>query len=230
MDSLGAELARHSRVKARPNSTGDAEPPAFKLRLPSRFTNNYSVDSATATTVARPHAPLSFVGGGQRRGAHQAEQQQSLEKELSQGLARMLGSLSVKDAGAGAAAGGGRLSSPRVANVQFLNIEEKDSYDFGTLTGGPKTKSSKTQVNVNVGPTAFSIPESPKGRELVFNILSTWGDRHYLGLNGIEIYDNRGNLCQVASISADPADVNVLPENTNDPRTVDKLVDGVNHT
>lgn len=33
-----------------------------------------------------------------------------------------------------------------------------------------------------VSSTAFSIPELPSGRVLVINVLSTWGDPHYLGL------------------------------------------------
>jgi len=32
--------------------------------------------------------------------------------------------------------------------------------------------------------TAFIIPELPTGQQLEFNILSTWGDPHYLGLMG----------------------------------------------
>lgn len=31
-------------------------------------------------------------------------------------------------------------------------------------------------------------------------------------------------------MSADPADINILGETLDDPRTVDKLVDGTNHT
>ncbi|CAF4554524.1 unnamed protein product, partial [Rotaria magnacalcarata] len=30
----------------------------------------------------------------------------------------------------------------------------------------------------------FSIPELPHGEQLVFNLKTTWGDRHYVGLNG----------------------------------------------
>lgn len=33
-----------------------------------------------------------------------------------------------------------------------------------------------------VSSTAFDIPELPRGKLLQMNVLSTWGDPHYLGL------------------------------------------------
>ncbi|KAL3692610.1 hypothetical protein R1sor_006261 [Riccia sorocarpa] len=80
----------------------------------------------------------------------------------------------------------------------------------------------------------FRIPTLPRGRELVVNILSTWGDPHYVGMAGIEMFDDGGHLIQLKDplrqIRADPPDVNILPGYKNDPRTVDKLVDNVNLT
>ncbi|CAH1795086.1 unnamed protein product [Owenia fusiformis] len=74
------------------------------------------------------------------------------------------------------------------------------------------------------------IPELPTGRELVINILTTWGDRHYVGLNGIDIFSKSGEPISVQSISADPADINILPGYSQDPRVVTNLIDGVNKT
>ncbi len=59
-----------------------------------------------------------------------------------------------------------------------------------------------------------------------FNILKTWGDMNYLGLTGIEVFDDEGKQVVVNQISACPPDINVLPDYGDDPRTVDKLVDG----
>lgn len=75
--------------------------------------------------------------------------------------------------------------------------------------------------------TMFRIPELPSGKVLQFNLLSTWGDPHYLGLMGIELFDADGHPIQLheSQIWADPADINVLPEYDDDPRTVDHLVD-----
>lgn len=47
----------------------------------------------------------------------------------------------------------------------------------------------------------FIIPELPSGKHLVLDILSTWGDRHYVGLNGIEIFSVTGELAQVSQVS-----------------------------
>lgn len=115
----------------------------------------------------------------------------------------------------------------------------------------------------------FAIPELPRGRRLTLNIRSTWGDRYYVGLTGIEIFSETGrpvkpikvckhpslilkahtkttvlysksfkhllaktkrSSCFMGQISADPADINVLPEYGSDPRVVGNLIDGVNRT
>lgn len=47
----------------------------------------------------------------------------------------------------------------------------------------------------------FSIPELPIGRELVINILSTWGDRFYVGLTGIEIYTASGEQANIKHVN-----------------------------
>lgn len=78
------------------------------------------------------------------------------------------------------------------------------------------------------------IPELIQGSTLTFLIHTTWGDLNYVGLCGIEIWDNRGYLVEFEDrkkrISANPPDVNILQKGGEDPRTVDKLLDGVNWT
>ncbi|CAF4707087.1 unnamed protein product, partial [Rotaria sp. Silwood2] len=80
------------------------------------------------------------------------------------------------------------------------------------------------------GKIPFTIPELPSGEQLVLNLKTTWGDRHYIGLNGIEIFSSQGYPVPIRKITADPADINVLPEYGNDPRVVKNLIDGVNKT
>ncbi|XP_019902350.3 protein KIAA0556 isoform X2 [Esox lucius] len=76
----------------------------------------------------------------------------------------------------------------------------------------------------------FEIPVLPCGQRLVINILSTWGDRHYVGLNGLEVFSSSGLPVRPANIRADPPDINVLPAYGKDPRVVTNLIDCVNRT
>ena len=93
--------------------------------------------------------------------------------------------------------------------------------------------------------STFVIPEFPRGKQLVINITSTWGDQHYVGLSGIELFDQFGQLIKIGKkqISAHPSSINILPgiyEFSNiinryigygkDPRIISNLVDGVNAT
>ncbi|RLN15274.1 hypothetical protein BBJ28_00016984 [Nothophytophthora sp. Chile5] len=78
------------------------------------------------------------------------------------------------------------------------------------------------------------IPVLPSGRWLRIEILSTWGDPYYVGLNGVELFDHRGELVSFSNaekqVTAWPESVNVLEENTDDPRVPKNLVDGHNFT
>ncbi|XP_042293815.1 katanin-interacting protein isoform X2 [Sceloporus undulatus] len=76
----------------------------------------------------------------------------------------------------------------------------------------------------------FRIPLLPYGQHLKIEIRSTWGDRHYVGLNGIELFSSKGKPVSVAQIKADPPDINILPAYGKDPRVVRNLLDGVNRT
>ncbi|XP_033073804.1 protein KIAA0556 homolog isoform X5 [Trachypithecus francoisi] len=76
----------------------------------------------------------------------------------------------------------------------------------------------------------FKIPVLPYGQHLVIDIKSTWGDRHYVGLNGIEIFSSKGEPVQISNIKADPPDINILPAYGKDPRVVTNLIDRVNRT
>ncbi|XP_041364093.1 katanin-interacting protein-like [Gigantopelta aegis] len=76
----------------------------------------------------------------------------------------------------------------------------------------------------------FVIPELPSGKELVINIVTTWGDRHYVGLTGVDIFSSSGEAVPVKKIIAKPLDINELPEYNKDPRVVSNIIDGVNRT
>ncbi len=52
-----------------------------------------------------------------------------------------------------------------------------------------------------------------------------------MGLNGVELFDEKGLQIVIKDpknqIAADPSDINILPGYGKDPRTCDKIMDGV---
>ena len=73
------------------------------------------------------------------------------------------------------------------------------------------------------------------GRILVIfqlRLLSTWGDEFYIGLNGIELFNRSNRMIKLRpqNLAAFPESVNILPSVSRDPRSSDKLIDGVNDT
>ncbi|MCJ8729076.1 hypothetical protein PDJAM_G00012230 [Pangasius djambal] len=70
----------------------------------------------------------------------------------------------------------------------------------------------------------FEIPVLPQGRHLVIRILSTWGDRRYVGLNGVEIFSASGQPVTPCHITAV---VNGLSEDNGD---ISKVTDGIQRT
>ncbi|XP_056222133.1 katanin-interacting protein isoform X1 [Seriola aureovittata] len=94
----------------------------------------------------------------------------------------------------------------------------------GALCEGPDDDPSMERED------EFEIPVLPQGQRLIINILSTWGDRHYVGLNGLEVFSSSGEPLRPAHIRADPPDINILPAYGKDPRVVTNLIDGVNRT
>lgn len=46
----------------------------------------------------------------------------------------------------------------------------------------------------------FVIPELPYGKDLVINIKTTWGDKHYVGLTGIEVFSATGEPVNITKV------------------------------
>lgn len=85
-------------------------------------------------------------------------------------------------------------------------------------------------------PTSPTIitPLLPCGTVLMLLLHSNWGDPYYIGCNGIDIFDDTGDIAPIRKIESVPSDVNVLPEYADveikDPRVVANLIDGDNYT
>ena len=88
--------------------------------------------------------------------------------------------------------------------------------------------------NGSANADVFMIPALPSGSRLDIIIHSTWGDPHYVGLVGIDLFDHNGRrvtmACPSLQITADPPDINVLEGYQDDPRRVQNLLDGANDT
>ncbi|KFQ70940.1 Uncharacterized protein KIAA0556, partial [Phaethon lepturus] len=93
----------------------------------------------------------------------------------------------------------------------------------------PKQQEEENSVETHDG-NDFKIPVLPYGQHLVIDIQTTWGDRHYVGLNGIEVFSSKGEPVQISKITAEPPDINILPAYGNDPRIITNVIDGVNRT
>jgi len=60
---------------------------------------------------------------------------------------------------------------------------------------------------------------------LQMNLMSSWGDPHYVGLTGLEVVGKGESIpLDVSMVTASPCDLNDLPEYSNDLRTLDKSV------
>ncbi|XP_078793926.1 katanin-interacting protein isoform X4 [Oryzias latipes] len=119
-----------------------------------------------------------------------------------------------------------RLDTPTVQN----NLSTAPRSPLTSLTSqGLTSEVSEDDPSVE-REDEFEIPVLPQGQKLVINILSTWGDRHYVGLNGIEVFSSSGKPLRPVHIHANPPDINILPAYGKDPRVVTNLIDGVNRT
>ncbi|XP_025963491.2 katanin-interacting protein isoform X2 [Dromaius novaehollandiae] len=93
----------------------------------------------------------------------------------------------------------------------------------------PRRQEEENSMEADDG-SDFKIPVLPYGQRLVIDIQTTWGDRHYVGLNGIEVFSSKGEPVQISKITAEPPDINILPAYGKDPRVITNLIDGVNRT
>lgn len=78
----------------------------------------------------------------------------------------------------------------------------------------------------------YEPPQLPEGFTLKFILHSSWGDRFFIGLNGIAIFNDKGEEISrnVSKIMADPSSVSKLEGYERDKRVVGNLINGRNTT
>ena len=79
--------------------------------------------------------------------------------------------------------------------------------------------------------TLFSV-KKVKCKRLVINLIQTWGDNFYIGLTGIEFYDEEWKPIplKLANLDAKPRDMNCIPGYSGDHRLLDNILNGINQT
>ncbi|XP_028561320.2 katanin-interacting protein isoform X3 [Podarcis muralis] len=90
----------------------------------------------------------------------------------------------------------------------------------------------QTAVPDSVPEMVTKEPGVYTGKCLLLNFTASWGDAHYLGLTGLEVVGKESQAIPLSldQLSASPQDLNELAEYTDDCRTLDKLIDGINIT
>ena len=100
--------------------------------------------------------------------------------------------------------------------------------------GVPFTTAPYEMLRMVPMPQDYWAPVLPSAHLWQLRLLSTWGDVHYVGLDGLQLFDADGKEATSAvaaagmrpgapRVFAEPKDVNVLPGLSGDQRTVDKL-------
>lgn len=117
-------------------------------------------------------------------------------------------------------------------------FKEDSSVEFPEIVR-PGTASKDLKVCEDGRPMT-SILTSPKkpenykkvvGKCIKICILASWGDAFYVGLTGIEVFGPNGKIhVSKNDLKAQPDSLNCIQGHSNDPRTIDKLVNGVNQT
>ena len=123
-----------------------------------------------------------------------------------------------------------------------------DDSDYDMFLPSPEKPSAETSAGPEKHVATSTGDSLPRGSVLRLEVLSTWGDVHYVGMNGLEIYDHAGRKLRllapplsavgarpqqesaISSISAFPSGLDAMPGYQEDPRRIANVLDGVNFT
>lgn len=81
--------------------------------------------------------------------------------------------------------------------VESNNSKNETKHSSHTIAGDSPYPQPYRLFDLN----QFVIPELPAGNTLEINIKTTWGDRYYVGLNGIELFSDKGTPIAIKEVS-----------------------------
>ncbi|CAD8052918.1 unnamed protein product [Paramecium sonneborni] len=96
--------------------------------------------------------------------------------------------------------------------VQTINLSQPNNNSY----------SGNLMVNYEQFNQNYIIAYPPCGMLVTIYLVNTWGDNNYIGLNGIEIYDNQGQALLQRKIIG--YTIHSVPQLDDDPRVVQNLV------
>lgn len=127
-----------------------------------------------------------------------------------------------------------RLASSKTSSALLTELRSMSLTPYSSGNRSSVSSASAVAMRSDEVPVVPNIPVLPSGARLKLEILSTWGDPHYVGLNGIDLFNQHGELISFQDperqIRARPSNINELDEYNDDPRVAKNLVDGVNFT
>jgi hypothetical protein len=194
--------------------------------------NNSKKSAQLNTQWLRVKLPASLIASGARVSALRVWNYNKTDEDTYRGMR------AVRVTGVHARTGQSILLSPHSGFVLRKAPGHAD-FDFGQtifLQDPSRPSPSSPEVipeSIRRAPD-ITMPSLPKGFLLKFLFLSTHGDAHYVGLNGLELFDHRARRIAIgaSNVCAVPSSLNDLspPPNPPDSRTVNKLFDGRNDT
>jgi len=102
---------------------------------------------------------------------------------------------------------GSQSARPFLPKYAFAEFDEKECSSNSYLAvKNMQTSLAKNKIGSEIIADVeslpdFVIPVLPSGNTLKVNIKTTWGDRHYVGLNGIEMFNKLGNKVIVEEVN-----------------------------
>jgi Domain of unknown function (DUF4457) len=236
-DKIGK--AATGRYNVRTKDVRDEEPSG------SSFTNTFP-KSASRSALGK------LAAKKEEEEREREEQEREMEEELERELARLkreeMEGCQDDEEGYGEVTeyrGDGDLGDTECGGSEFLssslsdqrrNLGYENQMDLEDSLNG---QSPQRYTAPYVPPRrVFKTPFFPSGKVLQIDILSTWGDDLYVGLNGLDVFDEQGNLISspkggkssVVKVETDLSSMEIAPEYQNDPREVSNLMNGTNFT